>query len=184
MNRPHRPSPLSVLLLSLALLMAAASQAQPPPPGLPPAASEPAPSLPDWNGLTQEQRDQLTATIRDRWDNAAPAARARMLIRAEHWQKMPPRQRERISSVIDRWQGLSLGDHREFRALFHALTRMPDAERGDFVRHWAQMSAEERQAWLEANPPPPRAGRPAPARIRGPKTAPASEDGITAPAVR
>jgi len=146
----------------LALLAASASPAAHPdvPSTTPAPAQSTAPPLPAWEQLTPGQREQLTATIRDRWNDAAPAERARMLARAERWQQMGTVQRERISRVMGRWQGLPPGDHQELRALFHALGGMGEAERADFLKRWEGMNAEERKAWGEANPPPPRGNGP------------------------
>jgi len=117
-------------------------------------------SLPEWDQLSVEQREQLTAPTRDRWNMATLEQRRRMLARAERWQRMAPDERARISGAIGRWQNLPPGKHHELRALFHHLRSQSVSEREAFLAHWKAMSAEQRQAWVEANPAPPREGPP------------------------
>jgi len=112
--------------------------------------------LPEWEHLSADQREHLTAPTRDRWNSASPEQRARMLARAERWQQMAPAERERISGTIGHWQNLPPGRHHELRALFHHLRRLGESEREAFLAHWKSMSAEQRQAWADANPAPPR----------------------------
>jgi len=146
-----------LLLLPLLWAVATASQAQQPPP------------LPDWAQLSAEQREQLTAPTRDRWDSATPEQRARMLARAERWQQMGADERARINGAIGRWQNLPPGRQHELRALFHHLRSLGEAEREAFLTRWKTMSAEQRQGWAEANPAPPREGPPRRHRNRSPE---------------
>jgi len=120
------------------------------------AQTPPAPTLPDWAELSHEQREQLTAPTRDRWNSATPEQRTRMLARAERWQQMEPGQRARISGTIDRWQHLPPMRHQELRALFHHLNTLPETERSEFMRRWLTMTPEQRQEWIQANPAPTR----------------------------
>jgi len=112
--------------------------------------------LPDWEQLSTEQREQLTAPTRDRWNSATPEQRTRMLARAEHWQQMEAYQRERISEAIDRWQNLPPLRHHELRALFYHLSTLPKAERSGFMLRWHAMTPEQRREWTEAHPAPSR----------------------------
>jgi len=143
-----------ICLLSIVLAVAFTSQAQSPP------------SLPEWEHLSSEQREQLTAPLRDRWDNASPEQRTRMLSRAERWQQMEPDARRRISSTIGRWQDLPPGQHHELRAVFHHLRTLDDAtERAAFLERWMAMTPEQRRAWAEEHPAPAHQGSPQ----RGPR---------------
>jgi len=81
---------------------------------------------------------------------------------------MAPHERERISGTIGRWQNLSPGRHHELRALFHHLRSLGESEREAFLARWKSMSAEQRQAWTDANPAPPREG-PSRRRTRSPE---------------
>jgi len=130
------------VMLVLCLLTATTTHAQSP--------------LPDWEQLTPEQRQHLTAPTRDRWNGATPEQRARMLSRAERWQQMEPQQRERISGAIDRWQHLPPLRHHELRTLFHHLGTLPEAERAGFMLRWHAMTPEQRREWTQAHPVPPR----------------------------
>jgi len=116
--------------------------------------------LPDWGHLSAEQREHLTAPLRDRWDSASPEQRARMLARAERWQQMAPEERTRISGAIGRWQNLPPGRRHELHALFHYLRTLGESERDAFMARWSAMSAEQREQWAQANPAPARAGPP------------------------
>jgi len=165
MNRTIKHPVIRAAALLALLLAASASPAQTDTapaasPTTPAPADSTAPPLPAWEQLSPDQREQLTATLRDRWNAATPAERTRMLTRAGRWQQMETLQRARISRAMSRWQALPPGEHQQLRALFHALSDMPEAERADFLKRWEAMSAEERNAWGEANPPPPREGGP------------------------
>ncbi len=133
-------------ILMTGLVLAAPAMAQQPTAAPAPAAS----SYPEWNKLTQEQRQALIDPIRSRW-NDNPDMRAEMLKRAQHWQRMTPEQREAAHRGMQRWENLTP----EQRKAMH--------------EQWKAMSPEQRKAWLEANGPklpPPRSG---PA---GPRTPP------------
>jgi len=116
------------------------------------------PELPEWNQLSRDQREQLMAPTRDRWDSASAEQRARMLARAERWQQMAPDERARVSGAIGRWQNLPPGQHHELRALFHHLRSLGEPEREAFLTRWKAMTAEQRRAFAEANPAPSREG--------------------------
>jgi len=133
-------------LLWLLLVAAVVSQAQ----------TDPA--LPDWEHLSAQQREQLTAPTRDRWNSATPEQRTRMLARAERWQQMGPDERARVSGAIGRWQNLPPGRHHELRALYHHLGGLAEPEREAFLARWKAMTPEQRQSWAETNPAPPREG--------------------------
>jgi len=126
-------------------------------------------ALPEWEHLSADQREHLTAPTRDRWNSATPEQRARMLARAERWQQMEAHQRERISGAIDRWQNLPPLRHHELRALFHHLHTLPEAERAGFMLRWHAMTPEQRREWTEAHPVPPRR-KPEHQRTRHPET--------------
>ena len=42
--------------------------------------------LPDWERLTPQQREALIAPVRDRWNDAPPPQRERMLQHGQRWQ--------------------------------------------------------------------------------------------------
>ncbi len=117
-----------------------------------PAAPAPATSYPEWNKLTQEQRQALIDPVRARW-NDNPDLREEMLKRAQRWQRMTPEQREAAHRGMQRWENLTP----EQRKAMH--------------EQWKAMSPEQRKAWLEANGPklpPPRSGPGGPMKMPPP----------------
>lgn len=129
---------IAALLVATGLLVAAvpvmAQKANPP---------SPAASYPEWNKLTNDQRQALIEPLRARW-NDNPDMRDEMFKRAQRWQRMTPEQRDAAHRGMRRWEGLTP----EQRKAMHD--------------QWKSMSREQRRAWLEANrpkmPPPRPAG--------------------------
>lgn len=123
-------------ILMMGLVLAAPAMAEQ-------AASAPA-GYPEWNKLTQEQRQALIDPVRSRW-NDNPDMREEMFKRAQRWQRMTPEQREAAHRGMQRWENLT-----------------PD-QRKAMHEQWKAMSPEQRRAWLEANgprmPPPPKPRR-------------------------
>lgn len=119
-------------ILMMGLVLAAPAMAQ---------QAAPATGYPEWNKLTQEQRQALIEPVRARW-NDNPEMRDEMFKRAQRWQRMTPEQREAAHRGMQRWENLTP----EQRKAMH--------------EQWKAMSPEQRKAWLEANgpkmPPPPR----------------------------
>lgn len=132
-------------LFALALLPAAALARQ----------AEPTAPLPAWDQLTQAQRDQLIAPVRERW-NREPGERRRMLERAERWQSLTPEQRRRAHHGMERFEHMDSGQRRHARALFHAMRGMDSEQRKAFLADWKAKTPEQRRAWLEAHPAPAR----------------------------
>lgn len=124
-------------LMVAGLLAAAPALAQKAAPAPAPTA---APSYPEWNKLTPEQRQALIEPLRTRW-NDNPDLRDDMFKRAQRWQRMTPEQREAAHRGLRRWESLT-----------------PD-QRKAMHDQWKAMSPEQRRAWIEANgpkmPPPP-----------------------------
>ncbi|MHC9084776.1 DUF3106 domain-containing protein [Luteimonas sp. RIT-PG2_3] len=110
--------------------------------------------LPDWNDLSRAHREQLSAPIRDRWNNSSQDERAGMLRHASRWQRMSPEDRERASQGVNRWQDLAPDKRYEMRALYHKLDALSETERDAFRRRWRAMTLEQRREWVQANPPP------------------------------
>lgn len=118
-----------------------------------PATAAPA-ALPAWEQLSQTQREQLITPIRERW-NAEPAKRQRMLEHARRWHEMSPEQRKRAHHGMKRWQHMSPEQRQQMRALYSQMRGMAPEQRRALKSQWKQMSAEQRRAWAEANPPRP-----------------------------
>lgn len=134
-----------VLALALSPALALAQQATP-------AA---APSYPEWDKLSQAQRDALIAPLRDRWD-ANPRERARMFERAQRWQQMAPAQRDRARSGAERWEAMTPEQREQARAVFHAVRGMDKEARRAFMDQWQQMSPQQRADWARTHPAPAR----------------------------
>lgn len=118
-----------------------------------PALARPATApLPEWDQLTEQQRQALVAPVRARWNNE-PGMRARMLHHAERWQQMSPEERERAHHGMKRWQDMSPERREEARALYQRMRSMPAEERAALRERWKDMSTGERREWLERNPP-------------------------------
>jgi hypothetical protein len=140
MRSPTIPSLLGIALLAFAGVAAGAS----------PASDT---SLPAWEQLTPDQREQLIAPIRDRW-NAEPEQRRRMLLHAQRWQTLSPEQRKRARHGVRRWQHMDPEHREQMRAVFDHLRAMPEPERRVFMVKWRAMSPEQKRAWLQAHPAP------------------------------
>lgn len=120
------------------------------------------PALPEWDKLTAQQRDALLAPVRDRWNNAAPPQRERMLQHGQRWQAMTPEQRELARRGRHRFENMSPEQREQARALFAQMRQMTPAQRDALRERWEKMSPEQRQEWLKANPVkdlPPAPGR-------------------------
>ena len=108
---------------------------------------------PEWDQLTQAQRDALVAPLRERW-NRNPDERARMAERAQRWQSMPRDQRERAGHGMQRWKHISPEQRGEARALFHAMRGLDKEQRKAFMAQWRQKTPQQKADWLKANPAP------------------------------
>ncbi|WP_315388626.1 DUF3106 domain-containing protein [uncultured Stenotrophomonas sp.] len=116
-------------------------------------------ALPEWDKLTPQQREALVAPVRDRWNNAAPPQRERMLQHGQRWQDMTPEQRELARRGRHRFENMSPEQREQARALFAQMRQMTPAQRDALRARWEKMTPEQRQDWLKANPvkdvPPP-----------------------------
>lgn len=120
----------------------------------PAVASEPQ-ALPAWDQLSAEQREQLIAPTRERW-NAEPEQRANLLERAQRWQQMTPEQRRHAHRGVKRWRHMSPEQRSEARALYARMRGLGEAERRALTGKWRAMTPEQRKAWVKANPAPER----------------------------
>lgn len=109
-------------------------------------------TLPTWDKLTPAQREQLIAPVRERW-NDQPEARERMLSHAKRWQELTPEQRQRARHGMHRWEKMSPEKRAEMRALFAKMRTMEPTEREALKAKWRQMTPQQRQDWVKANPP-------------------------------
>ena len=119
----------------------------------PPALAATPEPLPAWDQLSEAQREQLIAPIRERW-NADPAQRQQLLERARRWQQMPAEQRRRAHHGMKRWEHMTPEQRAQTRALYLQTRSMDPAAREAFKVKWRAMTPAQRKAWVEANPPP------------------------------
>ncbi len=108
--------------------------------------------LPAWEQLSQAQRDELTAPIRERW-NGAPGERARMLERAKRWRAMSPGQRTRAHHGMQRFERMDPEKRDHARAMFEKMRNLPEAERRALRERLKKMTPEERKAWMQQHAP-------------------------------
>lgn len=108
---------------------------------------------PNWEQLTPAQRDTLVAPLRERWNNASPQQRQHMLQRAERWKSLPPDQRQRAEHGMRRWDNMPPQQQREMRALYQHMQTLTPEQRNAMRERWRAMTPQQRQAWVEANPP-------------------------------
>ena len=151
-----------IRLLPLVLLSAALSAN---------AQQTPSTSLPAWDRLSDAQRAELIAPLRDRWDRS-PEDRAHMLERAQRWRSMSPADRKDAERGMRRWErmdptrraqmqvlfektrGMPPEQRHETFALFRALLPLDAAHRAELLEQWKAMTPAQRDAWTDAHEPP------------------------------
>lgn len=109
-------------------------------------------TMPAWEQLTPAQRELLVAPVRERW-NANPEARTRLFEHAQRWQQMTPGQRVRAHHGLRRWERMDPDQRGTMRALFQKMRDMTPEQRRALREQWHRMTPEQRDAWVEANPP-------------------------------
>lgn len=107
---------------------------------------------PRWEQLTEAQRQALIEGVREHW-NSEPDKRARMLERAQRWERMSPQQREQARKGMERYEKMSPAERQEARAVFERTRDMDKDARHRFRKQWQDMTPEQRQAWIKAHPP-------------------------------
>ncbi len=116
--------------------------------------------LPEWDKLTPQQREALIAPVRDRWNDAQPPQRERMLQHGQRWQSMTPEQRELARRGRHRFENMTPAQREQARVLFAQMRSMTPEQRDALRERWGKMTPEQRQEWLKANAvkdaPPPR----------------------------
>lgn len=131
--------------------------------------------LPAWEQLSQAQRDELIAPVRERW-NASPEERAQMQERARRWLAMPPEQRNRAHRGMHRWERMDPATRAQMKrlfeltrdmprdqrkttfALFDAMRTMSANEREALRQQWSKMTAQQHEQWMREHWRPHRHG--------------------------
>ena len=153
----------AIRLLSMMLVSAALS--------LPANAQQASPALPAWDQLSDAQRAELVAPLRDHWDRA-PEDRPHMLERAQRWRSMSPAERKDADRGMRRWERMDPARRAQMQvlfektrnmpaeqrhatfALFRALLPLDAAQREALLRQWRAMTPAQRDAWVQAHQPP------------------------------
>ncbi len=108
--------------------------------------------MPEWDKLTQQQRQVLIDALRERW-NDVPEERPRMYRHASRWLDMTPEQRKQAKAGMDRFRNMSPDQRREAKALFDRMRALNPQQRNELQQRWQKMSPAERSAWLRDPPP-------------------------------
>jgi hypothetical protein len=127
-------------------------------------------ALPAWDQLSEAQRAELVAPLRDRWDRS-PDERARMLERAQRWRTMPPDERKDAERGMRRWERMDPGKRAQMQvlfdktrdmpppqrhatfALYRALLPLDKPQREALLQQWRAMTPAQRDAWVGAHQP-------------------------------
>jgi len=133
------------LVLALALLAPSAFAQQKP--------AVPAAAPPAWEQLSTADREALVAPLRDRWNNASPEKRQRMLEHAREWRTMTPEQRKAAREGMKHWSHMDPEKRDEVRALYERTRGMDPEQRKALRKQWPTMTPEQRKAWIDAHPP-------------------------------
>ena len=119
-----------------------------------PAASPPSDTaLPSWSALPQAEHELLVAPVVERWNQASPAQRQRMLDRARTWGNLNPEQRAMARRGAERYREASVAQRESLRDAWQRIQKMPPAERETAREAWRKMGPRERRAWLDAGGP-------------------------------
>ena len=112
------------------------------------------PSLPQWDQLTDKQRELLIAPVKERWNNH-PEARSRMYKHAQQWQQLPPEERRKARRGMKHWDDMSPEKREQMRRLFQATQHLPAEEKEKLRKQWHAMTPAEREKWLNEHTPKP-----------------------------
>ncbi len=108
--------------------------------------------MPEWNQLTQQQRQIMIDALRERW-NDVPEERPKMYRHARRWLDMTPEQRKQAKAGMDRFRNMTPEQRGEARALFDRMRTLNPQQRNELQQRWQKMSPDERSSWLREHPP-------------------------------
>lgn len=129
------------LMIGLALAFASATSAAPPA------------ELPSWEQLTPEQRETLSAPLRERWNQGAYEQRLRWLQHAKRWQQLTPQERATARQGLRAYRQADPATREKLREVFKNLRGATPEQRASLREKWRSLSPEQRRAWLEAGGP-------------------------------
>lgn len=132
---------MGTLTITLALLLAGTAHAAPPR------------ELPNWDQLTPEQRDALSAPLRERWNQGAYEQRLRWLQHAQRWQQLTPEERRSARQGLRAYRQADPETREKLREVFKNLRSATPEQRNALREKWRSLSPEQRRAWMQAGGP-------------------------------
>jgi len=132
---------MGTLTILLALVLAGGVRAAPPA------------ELPAWDHLTPEQRDALSAPLRERWNQGAYEQRLRWLQHAKRWQQLTPQERATARQGLRAYRQADPATRGKLREVFKNLRDATPEQRTALREKWRALSPEQRRAWLQAGGP-------------------------------
>lgn len=129
------------LMMMLALAFANAASAAPPA------------ELPSWEQLTPDQRETLSAPLRERWNQGAYDQRLRWLQHARRWQQLSPQERATARQGLRAYRQADPATREKLREVFKNLRDATPEQRAALRDKWRSLSPEQRRAWLQAGGP-------------------------------
>lgn len=118
----------------------------------PSKAEQPA-ELPNWEQLTPEQREALSAPLRERWNQGAYEQRLRWLQHAKRWQQLSPDERRAARQGLRTYRNADPETREKLREVFKNLRDATPEQRSALREKWRSLSPEQRLAWLKAGGP-------------------------------
>lgn len=116
------------------------------------SAEQPA-ELPNWAQLTPEQRETLSAPLREHWDQGAYEQRLRWLQHAKRWQQLSPDERRAARQGLLAYRQADPATQEKLREVFKNLRNASPEQRSALREKWRSLSPEQRRAWLKAGGP-------------------------------
>jgi hypothetical protein len=72
---------------------------------------------------------------------------------------MTPDERQNARRGMKRWEHLNPEERSQMRSLFGQMRGLDDNARRALMEKWRTMTPEQRRAWVQANPAPPKPDR-------------------------
>lgn len=147
MSRPDRMSKrasslFSPLWFALPLLGVASVFAQANPPVVPVAT--PAISMPNWEGLTPQQRESLKP-LASKWNSLPDARKRKWLAVAQNYERMAQPERDKLHARMAEWAALKPKEREQARLNFAETKKISPSERAATWEAYQALSAEEKQ---------------------------------------
>ncbi|MEM9530466.1 MAG: DUF3106 domain-containing protein [Pseudomonadota bacterium] len=102
----------------------------------------------DWDQLSEEQQEKLISGAR-MWTQMSPEQQRLAHQRYVQWQRYSSEQQDRILERYERFRDLPPARQRLLRQNFARFKALPEERRAQIRERWNNMSAAERQAFLD-----------------------------------